>query len=297
MKHEVAKVRLSNATLGIIVHYGDPELTKAAVASMVAATPGPATVVVVDNGPEALDRDAFADTHVLIVRTGRNTGFAGGVNLALRRALDSETRFVWLLNNDAVAETGALRELLAAVEAEGGRSVVSSLILEIPGDRVWFDEVRFYPWMIETRRLRRRPSGDVVRFGPPTWRAVPYLPGCSLLIPAAAIRETGGLDERFFVYGEDVDLAIRCARAGWTLALARRSVVRHRTSSATGRDTRQRLLAEGSLLVTLFHFPWMVPSALLWAFATGAKRALQHRGIWPLTARLAGYRRAIGTRV
>lgn len=282
--------------VGVIVHYGDAELTQRAVASMVTGDPAPETVIVVDNGPGILEPDAFGRTDVTVLRSGRNAGFAGGVGIALRYALSPGIRFVWLLNNDAAAEPEALRELLAAAEAGTGRSIVSSLILEIPGDRIWFDEFRFYPWMLESRRLHRPPSGDIVRFGPPTWRAVPYLPGCSLLIPAAALRDVGGFDERFFVYGEDVDLAIRYARAGWTLALARRSVVRHRTSSATARDTRQRLLAEGSLLVTLLHFPWIMPAALAWALVAAVKRSMQHRGWWPLAARLAGYRRAISAR-
>lgn len=286
----------SNGTLGVIVHYGDAALTDRAVHSMVAGDPAPDRVVVVDNGPGRLALALSGGAAVTVLRPGRNTGFAGAIGLALEQALRPGTRYVWLLNNDAIAEPGAFGELLAAAEAGGGHSLVSSLILEIPGDRVWFDEFRFYPWMLESRRVLKRPSGDVVRLGPPAWMAVPYLPGCSLLIPAAALREIGGLDQRYFVYGEDVDLAIRCARAGWASVLARRSVVRHRTSSATGRDTRQRLLAEGSLLVTMRHFPWLVPAALTWALTVSFKRAVQHRGSWPLTARLAGYRRAITKR-
>lgn len=286
---------MASATRAIIVHYGDPRLTQRALASVLAGTLSPGVVVVVDNGPGSYPEAHHVEGRVIVVHAGRNTGFAGGVMIGIATRAGGSTDYLWLLNNDAVAEPQALAELLAAEERAGGRALVSSLVEDETTGQVWSEHARFLPWRMESRHptQRTRSAGQTVVNSAPSWRVVPYLPGCSLLVPWELIRIIGGLDRSFFMYGEDVDLSIRAVRAGYVLVTARRSIVVHRTSSGTEAVSRERMVSETSFRLTAKHYRWLLPGALLGAVITGLKRALTLRKTWPLTARLRGYRDAL----
>ena len=110
-----ATLDMARRTRAVIVHYGDPGLTAAALASVERGTARPGVVVIVDNGPpgEGLNPAEYTEraVPVVLVNPGRNTGFAGGVRRGLEEPTAEECSLVWLLNNDAEADPGALAEL------------------------------------------------------------------------------------------------------------------------------------------------------------------------------------------
>ncbi len=73
-----------------------------------------------------------------------------------------------------------------------------------------------------------------------TVRDVDVFTGGAVLFDAAFLDTTGGFDERYFLYYEDVDLALRGGSLGWRYRVAPESTVEHRrgtsTASAPGRD-------------------------------------------------------------
>lgn len=290
--------QLAARTRVIIVHYGDVGLTQRAVASVLSGSERPGLIVVVDNGPgEYPEPEGGSAVRLIVARPGRNAGFAGGVAIGLESLSQDPSGLVWLLNNDAIADRAALRELLATARRAEGPTLMSSLVLDESTGAVWFERPRYLPWRLESRHWRFRGEHlpddvDVGRFA--SWRSVPYLPGCSLLIPDRLLASLGGLDRSFFVYGEDVDLSIRALRLGYGLVLSRRSIVRHRTSSGTHPAERERMISETSFRLTAKHYPWLLPLALVGAIATGCKRAVAHRECWWLTTRLEGYWAAMG---
>jgi hypothetical protein len=295
-----ATVDTAHRTRAIVVHYGDPALTARAVASIGRGDVQPGQIVIVDNGPDGMELRATDypgnGARLALIQPGRNTGFAGGVRLGLHASVPGDCRYVWLLNNDAVAEPEALAELLEAKARLSERTLVSSLIMDSDTHDVWFENAVYLPWRLEGRHVTSRSSnadGDVVLKGSSSWRAVPYLPGCSLLAPMTLFDEVGDLDEAFFVYGEDVDLSLRARRAGYDLAIARRSVVQHRSSSSTNFATRERLIAETSFRLTARYYPWLLLPAVLGGLLTGVKRGAGRRQPWWFTSRLAGYKDAL----
>ena len=75
-------------------------------------------ITIVDNastdGSEAKLRELFPE--IEIIQTGCNLGFAGGNNAGIRRALEHEAEYVWLLNNDTTVAPDALTALVDALE-------------------------------------------------------------------------------------------------------------------------------------------------------------------------------------
>jgi GT2 family glycosyltransferase len=291
--------QMASSTRAVIVHYGNVGLTQKAVHSVMAGSVRPGHVLVIDNGPESYPDAAGADgDHVIVVRLGRNTGFAAGVGLGIAAAPQIPYTYLWLLNNDAAANVDCFAELLAGLRRANNMAIVSSRVIDDFSGQVWFEKATFLPWRLESRSgtFGDDLEGDVVIDRRPSWRSVAYLPACSVLLSMSLLRRVGGLDESFFAYGEDVDLSLRAIRCGYPLVLARRAVVNHRTSSGTAPFARERLISEASLRLTAKHFPWLVPAALGGAMITGLKRSAYDRRAWPLWARLLGYRDALGSR-
>lgn len=283
---------MAAATRAIIVHYGEVLLTHRAVASVLSGTLCPGRVVVVDNGPGRYpEPDPILAGRVNVIHADRNSGFAGGVTIGMETQTSPPTDYIWLFNNDAVAEPDALVELLAAFRRADRRALVSSLVEDEATGVIWSDHARYLPWRMESRHrtYSTRATGDAMVGERASWRSVPYLPGCSLLVPSDLIRSIGGLDRSFFMYGEDVDLSLRAMRTGYSLVTARRSVVVHRTSSGTEAVGRERMLSETGFRLTAKHYRWLLPVALLGGLVTGLKRVVTRRETWQITARFRGY--------
>lgn len=287
----------SDRTLGIVIHYGDPALTLRCLRAVAAGSTRPAVLALVDNGPEAFPPEPLDDIDlpVRLIRSGRNLGFAAGVNTALGR--NPGFRFAWLLNNDAEPSPSAFHELTAAGARVDEYALVSSLIQDESG-ATWFERARFYPWRLESKHVRARFPVEPVDRDPgrrSIW-AIPYLPGCSLLVPLPPEPGRGLLDPGFFVYGEDIDLAVQAAARGWPLVVARRSIVLHSPSSSTSDALRERLIACGSIRVVIKAYPWLIPVSLLGGFAIGLVRAARDHRTSLFTQRLLGYRDGLAGR-
>ena len=62
-------------TRAVVVHYGDPELTNLALASIRAGSVTPGLTVVVDNSPAPFPDPPLGPSPIIVIRPGRNTGF------------------------------------------------------------------------------------------------------------------------------------------------------------------------------------------------------------------------------
>lgn len=198
--------------------------------SLAKQTLPPAEVIVVDNGSSdrsvELVRQRFPE--VRLISFPENRGFAAAMNAGIA---DAKAGLVAFLNNDAVAEPAWLEELVACLdrhpEAAGATSKL--LLADRPGhlDGAGDGLTRsFLPYV----RGHGEPDGgqfedEVEVFG---------ASGAAALWHAAALRELGGFDERFFAYYEDVDLSFRARLRGYEIWYAPQSVVRHARGGTAG---------------------------------------------------------------
>lgn len=220
-----------------------------------------AEVWVVDNastdGSAEMVRRSFPDAR--LVASTENLGYAAANNLALRAAgfADEPTprdasprRHVLLLNPDTVVPPGAIAALAAVLEDEPDVGIVGPRLLLPDGslDRACrrafpTPEVAFYRLSGLSRLLPRSP-----RFGRYN---MSYLPdgepadvdsvvGACMLVRDAAVADTGLLDERFWMYGEDLDWALRVRAAGWRVVYRPHVVVHHVKRAASRGSARAR---------------------------------------------------------
>ena len=186
-----------------------------------------AEVIVVDNASE--DGSAEAVSGVEVIRNPRNLGYAGGMNVGLRAALDRGADAVLLLNNDVELEAGAVTALAAA--SEGAAAVCPLITFADNPETVWYAGAPFDP----TRGYQGRHRG----FGQPaseftetvqTERAC----GAAMLIPRRALDAVGLFDDALFAYHEDTEWSLRAKAAGLPILVGPSARVRHKVSAATG---------------------------------------------------------------
>ena len=195
-------------------------------------------IIVVDNassdGSPAAVRGRWP--HITVIDTGANLGFARATNLGIRL---TTSRMVLLLNGDTLPPPDAIDRLVdilktsPMVAAVGPRLVNSTGALEIsfgamisPFNEFWQKcLVRGHRWKLPFLH------GTVERRGQ-TERIVDWVSGACLLVNRADAEAVNLLDERFFLYGEDVDFcaAIR-ARGRHILFTPTVEVVHHRGRS------------------------------------------------------------------
>lgn len=200
-----------------------------------------------DGTPEAIERE-LPDVQVF---RSVNLGFAHANNVALERA---RGRYVLLLNPDVEVEKGTLSRLVQALDERPG--VGAAGVVQLGTDRKLLPSIRRFPSPL-------RDLGEAL-FAPrwPVWRHVQeldldferyyeerpadWVSGAFLVARREAIEDVGPLDERFFLYSEEIDWCYRIRDAGWEIHhLPVMEVVHHcgpATAERVAEEARSRML-------------------------------------------------------
>lgn len=212
----------------VIVSYQAAAQLPRCLDALEAQTLAPARIMVVDNASQDGSADIAEAGGAEVIRAGTNLGFAAANNLAARRA---DTEWLALLNPDAYPDPDWLAQLLAAAARWPQADAFGSTQLDA-ADETRLDGigdayfVAGVPYRAGFGRAATGIPAEGQVFGPcaaaALWRRERFL-------------ALGGFEERFFCYGEDVDLAYRQRLAGGTCVQAPAAVVRHEGSGITGR--------------------------------------------------------------
>lgn len=205
-----------------------------------------------------------SDVPLVLIQTGENLGFAGGNNVGIRWALaQGDVDYIWLLNNDTVVDPDALSALVDVAEQDALVGMVGSRVL-------YYDEPtqvqalaggRVNCWTGFTRHLD---EGD--EHGSTPVR-LDYVTGSSLLVRGSLVKQLGALDERYFLYSEEVDWCLRARRKGWKLAYAAGSRIWHKGGRSVGYGSalHDYHTVRGMLLLVGRFYPARLPVAIAYS--------------------------------
>lgn len=175
---------------------------------------------------------------LLLVRTGGNLGFAGGNNVGIRIALsDPACSFVWLLNNDTVVDPDCLAHLVdtAVRDSDGGITGSLNCFYAQPELVQSLGGGRFFPLRasgyLHAHALRRTEITPAILAR--AQAHLEWVSGVSMLVPRRFIERVGEMEERYFLYFEEIDWALRSARL-FKNRLAPGALVYHKAGSSTG---------------------------------------------------------------
>ncbi|MCS7060872.1 MAG: glycosyltransferase family 2 protein [Anaerolineae bacterium] len=210
-------------TLGIVIlNWNQAEDTIACVHEAQSWPISDKHIWVVDNCSQPADRRRLTEAlaGVELILSQKNLGFAGGNNLALRRALHIHCEWVLLLNNDARAQADAVQQLRRTLERHPSIGIVGPVLVDAA-----------HPTRLLSaggRDIARHVSSHIVDpLAPGALRRVDYVPGTCVMIRAEVLRTVGLLDEEYFFGGEVADLCARAKLHGWLSAIDGSAVVQH----------------------------------------------------------------------
>jgi len=183
----------------------------------------PIEVIVVDNGstdgtPEEIQRQFPG---VTLVQNNANLGFAKANNIGLGRA---RGRYLCLVNSDVVVPAGCLEKMFAYLDQNPGIGMLGPKMLA-PSGGVGQSVMRLPTvWNtlccslgLHTVFPKSELFGSFLmnEYAYDSIEDVEVLTGWFWVVRRKALTEVGGLDERFFMYGEDIDWSYRFRKAGW----------------------------------------------------------------------------------
>lgn len=226
------------------------------------------TVHIVDNSPgdgsldevkRLMQLHAAGLPSIELHEPGKNTGFSGGNNLAIRVSIERGHRYSYLLNHDAEFEAGTLREVVAVAEADPLIGSAQSLLvlqqnpeeINSSGNAIHYLGFGYCAGYHEKRS--EAPTG-VPRIG--------YASGAGVLFPNEVLKKVGLLDETLFAYHEDLDLGWRLLLAGYRNVLAPKSVLRHRYEFSRS-IAKWYWMERNRLVVVLKNYHWLTILLLL----------------------------------
>ena len=253
----------------VILNWNGAGETANALDSLISSGLPASRLIVVDNGSSGDDvrmlRARYPTIKMISMRN--NHGFARAVNIGAAAALRDGARYIVLFNNDAWIEPGVavIPTLIDALAADPTLGAVGPLIVETDGDGAARIQSAGYRYSLFFPIARGQFAGARAD-GERRYRAVTCLSGSCLAVSAEAFRRAGGLDEDFFLYGDDVDFALRLRKAGYAERLVPQVRVFHRRAASNGIASSRHIYTglRSTLILVKKHARWYhLPSATL----------------------------------
>lgn len=241
-------------------------------------------IIVVENGSTDGSRELLHNSYssVTVLAQPKNLGFAGGVNVGIRYAIEKGYEFVALFNNDAGAEKDWLKNLHKGMVHETV-GITTCTFVDI--DKTHLDSTGdlFTNWGLPYPRGRgEKPEGQYDNqtdiFG---------ASGGASLYRVEMLKEIGLFDEDFFAYYEDVDISFRAQLAGWKVKYVPEAVAYHQigatSSKIKGFTTYQTM--KNQPLVVFKNVPrkllWRIGCRFILAYTLFFLSAVHRGQTWP----------------
>jgi GT2 family glycosyltransferase len=167
-----------------------------------------------------------------IINTKFNLGYARANNIGIKEAIRGGTDYILLLNDDTVVSPNFLNSLVDMAEKNSDIAILGPLIYYYDEpERIWFAGAKFKR---ETCQVIARRSDEIDASLYTKAIDSDYITGCSLLANRKILDKIGLLDERFFLYWEDVDWGLRVKKNNQKNAIILSSKIWHKVSVSTG---------------------------------------------------------------
>ena len=230
----------------IIVNYNVRDFLHHALVSLRKATKGiRGEIIVVDNasddGSIEMVRRRFASVHLIANKS--NLGFARANNLGLKRA---RGKFLLLINPDTIVQEDTLRVMLKFFAENPDVGLAGCKILNPDGTFQLACRRSFpRPWAALTKmtglsalfpRSRFFGKYNLTYLNPDETYELDAVSGSFMMVRREAYEQVGGLDEDFFMYGEDLDWCYRIQQAGWKNYYVHSTQIIHYKGESTKRS-------------------------------------------------------------
>lgn len=220
----------------ILINYNGKDYNDACIASILNSTVKESIqIVVVDNASTddslLLLREKWGNNkQIHIITLDGNYGFSRANNEGIRWSMAQGIKQYLLLNNDTEISHDTIEQMLSCGQEEKC-IVVPKVLYAGKRDVIWCAGGGFTPVIRKAiqRGLNQKDEGQF-----DLAQDCLFANGCAFLLSKEIVEQMGYMDERFFLYYEDVEYSMRAAAAGITIRYCADAVVYHKVNGATG---------------------------------------------------------------
>jgi GT2 family glycosyltransferase len=264
----------------VVVHYETPRVLRRCLAALRSSRDVVLETIVVDNASAGFD-PALVESEqpgATVIANQVNAGFAVAANQGLREA---NGRFLLLLNADTIVEPQTLATVAGYMDGNP-RVGCATARLELEDGSLDLACRRLFPTperALYRMSLLSRLFPRSRRFGQYNLTYLPEdreteidSPCGAFVMVRAEIRDTVGLlDERYFMYGEDLDWAFRIKRGGWRIMYLPQAVATHLKRASSSRHRRRAIRAFYDAMRIFYsdHYARRYPRPLSWLIYRG----------------------------
>lgn len=229
------------------VNYKQTQVTLAFLKSLYACTYKNIEIILVDNGSnqdlEQVVKSEFPNVQVIVSK--ENLGFAGGNNLAIKKA---KGKYLLFLNNDTEVEPNFLEPLVSEMENDSTLGLVSPKIVYYGLNKIQYaGAVGINPYTGRGSKIGHMEENDG-RYMETRFTDLGH--GAAMMIPLEVVKKVGMMPDIFFLYYEEHDWCEIIKRAGYKVKYVGTSTIYHKESVSVGKEsplkiyymTRNRLL-------------------------------------------------------
>src|SRR3989304_1543043 len=195
---------------------------------------------------------------VVLIANNKNIGFAAANNRAIER---SHSKYILLLNSDCMVYEKSLNNLVDFMESRPGIGITGPKIIN--NDETIQLSCRRFPSMfnaaahtILTDIFPGNPFSKkykLIGIDRDEPRKVDWVSGSCMIIRREALEDTGTLDERYFMYVEDLDICYRMWQKKWEVYYNPEVKIMHHIAGSSGRG---KIKSSFRMQRSVFHFFW-----------------------------------------
>jgi len=257
----------------VIINYNGKDDTLECLDSMHILMSDPRFVVrifLVDNNSKiAIDKSELDKIvpDVVLIQNERNEGFAEGNNIGIRSALDYNSDYIILLNNDTVLVDDSFSRLISKMETESEIGIGGIV------NYYYNDHNKIWQAGIINDFKYGKPF-SVLNFnnGLAEFKAVDYVPGSSMVIKKEVFEKIGLLDARYFAYFEENDFCMRAKKTGFNVAFLQNTKILHKIGQSSNSKIKLYLRTRNILL---FYSTYVSRKVVFVAFSRHCIRTIR----------------------
>lgn len=176
--------------------------------------------------------------NLILLFNENNTGFAAANNVCIQLAQKLKSEYYWLLNNDTVIEKQSLNSLIhfskILKEKKQKAGLIGSKILYYNGKNIIQTIGGIFNPLTSRQYHKGLNEKDTGQYDNDEVK-IDYPYGASIFLNNSFLNEVGLMNEKYFLYFEELDWAIRARRKGFVNKFCYESKILHKQGKSTGK--------------------------------------------------------------
>jgi GT2 family glycosyltransferase len=216
----------------IVLNWNDPEETIACVESLKGLEYDNHNIVVVDNASTdksvEILKNKFPD--ITILQNSKNTGYAAGNNIGIKWALENNAEYILVTNNDVIFDRYLLSEFMNVFATFKNLGVATGKVYyKNDPQRIYSGAGKVVRWKCSGVNRGKLFFRSVQHN---TAHEVDYICGVLFIARSEVFKKVGLLDEKFFMYFEDLEFSRRVA-THFLIYYTPRAIAYHKSGGGT----------------------------------------------------------------